>query len=75
MNKQSFNKENALELFSQLVKVLSKKNTPEMKKIISEIKSLSSKAFEELKREDIEELVEASKKESFEIIVNSILKN
>lgn len=72
MKKESFNKENPLELFSQLVKVLSKKQTPEMKQIISELKSLSGKAFEELKKEE-QELVEANKKSS-ELIINSILK-
>lgn len=72
MKKESFNKENPLELFSQLVKVLSKKNTPEMKQIISELRSLSVKAFEELKKEE-QELVEANKKSS-ELIINSILK-
>jgi hypothetical protein len=49
MKKQLFNKFNPQDLFSQLVKVLSQKDSDEMKEIIRDLRSLSSKVFKELK--------------------------
>lgn len=48
MEKKAFNKENPSELFSQLVKVLGRTNTPEMGKILRELKDVSKKVYTEL---------------------------
>lgn len=51
MDKKAFNKENAPELFSQLVKVLSReKDRGKVEQLIKDLKSLSSKVFVELKK-------------------------
>lgn len=50
MNKQAFNKENPVDLFSQLVKVLSRKDTKgSMTELIDQLRELSSKVFLKLK--------------------------
>jgi len=49
--KESFNKFNPTELFSQLVAVLSReKDRGQMDKLIKDLKSLSGKIFVELKK-------------------------
>lgn len=51
MNKSSFNKENPTELFSQLVKVLSReKDRGKVENLIKDLKSLSSQVYVELKK-------------------------
>jgi hypothetical protein len=54
MNKHAFNKENPVDLFSQLVKVLSKKNTENrLDDSIQRLKQLSSEVFKSLKERQI----------------------
>lgn len=51
MKKQSFNKENPTELFSQLVKVLTReKDRGKMTRLIDDLKDVSKKVFVEIKK-------------------------
>ena len=51
MLKESFNKENVTELFSQMVKILERDiKTPAVKDLIKGVKQLSSQVQEELKK-------------------------
>ena len=73
MEKKSFNKENVTELFSQIVKVLERDiKTPAAKEIVKNIKQISSKAQEEIKKS------KGLKKEDDEVLmakVRKIIKN
>ncbi|MDD5650263.1 MAG: hypothetical protein PHF86_07605 [Candidatus Nanoarchaeia archaeon] len=70
MNKQSFNKENPVDLFSQLIKVLSKqKEHNNIDSLIDKIRALSSDVFKELNKNSnfsiIDELLKEAKYKRF----------
>jgi len=67
MNKVSFNKENPVDLFSQLIKVLSReKNRGKINELIGQLRDISSNIFTELKE---------PKKESIMLTQNRAKKN
>jgi len=69
MNKVSFNKENPVDLFSQLVKVLSRKNDKgQMESLIQQLKEISSKIFSELNTKERKNMTNLDK------IVDDVLK-
>lgn len=70
MKKQAFNKENPADLFSQLVKVITReKDRGNMIRLIPDVKSLSGKIFTEWKKPKI------AHKRKVEVLADLIMKS
>ncbi|MDD5649626.1 MAG: hypothetical protein PHF86_04300 [Candidatus Nanoarchaeia archaeon] len=65
MKKEAFNKENLVDLFSQLIKVLTReKDHGDLESLISQVRELSSNIFAELKKPKHSKIVDEILKEA-----------